>query len=818
MKLIRVLPLLPLIVFFIAPVSLPLPAIAQNTSATVSYVYLGKEFSDIDEIILRIKSLDEANYSPLNELLSHIENGFFLAPYDSVIDALHYAKTILQSNYATLNPDQSAQLFTDFEFLMRKILNGELTVDTQLLETTKFIRVGNDDLITRTPHVRTLIINEKLNVLGKSLFYGHILTKKGIHVMGKLKVDKTAKFRKNVTISGTLSGTDASMESLSVTDLTVINCMDNLCVDNLSVVTATIDNITFTTSPSFTDLIVDCDLTVGCNISINDSTSAAVGNIIKNGAPFIHDFGASNTFVGINAGNFTATGFNNTVMGINALSSNTSGYNNTVMGSNAMQNNITGYQNIAIGQAALLNNSIGTDNTAVGNAALASNTIGINNTALGSGALNNNNIGSYNTAVGHAALEFNTTGFQNVAVGQQALLFNTTGFYNTAVGQGAMLFNTTGNANSAVGTGALVNNTIGVQNSALGYSALSSNITGGSSTAIGYLALNLNIVDGNTAVGALTLSANTTGFNNTAVGLAALENNSIAPNNVAIGAFALQSNTLGNQNTGVGASALTNNTIGSSNTAVGNATLASNTTGFNNTAVGNGSLASNTIGIQNSAIGVFALQNNTMGTNNTAVGQSALTMCLSGNNNIAVGTNAASALTSSESNDIYIGNSGVMGESNAIRIGTLSTQTTCFIQGINGVTTGLSAIPVLVDGNGQLGTISSSSRFKHTIVDMDEASANIYKLRPVTFAYNQDASETRQYGLIAEEVEKVFPEIVVNDENGEPFTVQYHVLPVLLLNEIQKQHNELLNHTTLITQLEQLVQTFAERLNALEAN
>jgi endosialidase-like protein len=95
---------------------------------------------------------------------------------------------------------------------------------------------------------------------------------------------------------------------------------------------------------------------------------------------------------------------------------------------------------------------------------------------------------------------------------------------------------------------------------------------------------------------------------------------------------------------------------------------------------------------------------------------------------------------------------------------------------------------------------------------------NIYKLRPVTFAYNQDASETRQYGLIAEEVEKVFPEIVVNDENGQPFTVQYHVLPVLLLNEIQKQHNELLNHTTLITQLEQLAQTFAERLNALEAN
>ena len=123
--------------------------------------------------------------------------------------------------------------------------------------------------------------------------------------------------------------------------------------------------------------------------------------------------------------------------------------------------------------------------------------------------------------------------------------------------------------------------------------------------------------------------------------------------------------------------------------------------------------------------------------------------------------------------------------SNTIRIG--ASQTDCYIAGINGVTIVAGAVPVVIGSTGQLGTVSSSRRFKHDISSMDDDSANILKLDPVTFVYNSDDFNTKQYGLIAEEVNEVFPDIVVRDENGNPYTVQYHVLPVLLLNEMKTQ-------------------------------
>jgi Chaperone of endosialidase len=159
-------------------------------------------------------------------------------------------------------------------------------------------------------------------------------------------------------------------------------------------------------------------------------------------------------------------------------------------------------------------------------------------------------------------------------------------------------------------------------------------------------------------------------------------------------------------------------------------------------------------------------------------------------------------------NNIYIANNGT-DESGAIRVGTLGTHTTCFIQGINGVTTGLAAIPVLVDGNGQLGTVSSSIRFKHDIAEMGDDSEIIYQLNPVTFVFNNDSSETKQYGLIAEEVEQVFPAIVVRDPNGNPVTIQYQVLPVLLLNELIKQRE-------LIEWQNMIIENMNNRLMVLE--
>jgi len=167
------------------------------------------------------------------------------------------------------------------------------------------------------------------------------------------------------------------------------------------------------------------------------------------------------------------------------------------------------------------------------------------------------------------------------------------------------------------------------------------------------------------------------------------------------------------------------------------------------------------------------------------LGSSTLGALVSGNNNIAIGGNAGGTLTTGSGNIYIDASAAVAAEATTTRIGT--AQTRAFMAGIRGVTTGVAnAIAVLIDSAGQLGTASSTRRVKHNIKDMGNDSAAIYQLRPVSFVYNSDNSETKQYGLIAEEASEVFPDIVVVDEDGQPETVQYHVLPALLLNEVQK--------------------------------
>ena len=211
-----------------------------------------------------------------------------------------------------------------------------------------------------------------------------------------------------------------------------------------------------------------------------------------------------------------------------------------------------------------------------------------------------------------------------------------------------------------------------------------------------------------------------------------------------------------------------------------------NFTGVDNTAVGRGALADNQ-GDENVAVGADALSNNTVGDGNTALGTGTLINFTTGDNNVAIGRDAGNVLVTG-SNNIYILNAGAgAAESNAIRIGTLGVHTTAtFIQGISGATTSLVAVPVLVDALGQLGTISSSITRKHNIRDMEDASEAIYGLRPVTFVYNDDASERTRYGLIAEEVAEIMPDLVARDENDQPYTVLYQDLPVMTLNELQK--------------------------------
>jgi hypothetical protein len=427
---------------------------------------------------------------------------------------IHDAKKVYL-NHKALNSNQIEQIHTTVSSVIDAVTSGKLTIDIQTV-LTGTMRDLSFDQDNELPRAQTLKIREKLYALESAKFFEDVEFKDEVTFEDKVK------FKKNVVIGGTLTVADA---------------------------------------------IIDCDLTVGCNINMNDSISPAIGNILKDGNPFIHNFGSDNTFVGMNAGNFTMSGDSNTGFGTFTLTSNASGV------------------------------------------------------------------------------------------------------LNTASGVVALASNTTGSVNTAYGSIALVSNISGVANTAIGFISMPSNISG----------------SGNTAVGIASL---------------------------------------------------TNNTFGDDNTAIGAGALSTNTTG---------------------------------------------------SGNVALGINAGNALATGD-NNIYIANAGIASESGIIRIGTNGTHAAAFMAGVRGVTTGVAdAITVLIDSNGQLGTISSSRRFKHNIQDMNTDSANIYQLHPVTFAYNGDASEAKQYGLIAEEVDAIFPEIVAHDADGQPYTVQYHVLPVLLLNEVQKQ-------------------------------
>ena len=260
--------------------------------------------------------------------------------------------------------------------------------------------------------------------------------------------------------------------------------------------------------------------------------------------------------------------------------------------------------------------------------------------------------------------------------------------------------------------------------------------------------------------------------------------------NTAEGEDALFSLTTGSNNTGIGFDALFNNTSGSDNTAVGTVALFSNTTGSSNTVNGDSALFYNTTGSQNTAIGFQALFFNRTGNDNTVNGVLALANNATGSNNIALGNSAGINLTTG-SNNIYIGNPGNHGESGKIRIGTIGTQMATFLAGISGVTVP-DGVGVIVGANGKLGTVLSSERFKDEVKPMDKASEAILALQPVTFRYKHDLDPEGipQFGLVAEQVEKVNPDLVARDEQGKPYSVRYEAVNAMLLNEFLKEHRK----------------------------
>jgi hypothetical protein len=321
----------------------------------------------------------------------------------------------------------------------------------------------------------------------------------------------------------------------------------------------------------------------------------------------------------------------------------------------------------------------------------------------------------------------------------------------------------------------------------------------GGNTAEGQDAL-LHLTTGvhNTAVGFLSLKTDTTGSYNTAIGSGTLMANSV-DGNTATGTFALLNNTTGRSNTANGALALFSNTTGPFNTAVGYYALFSNIRGCCNTAFGIRALFSNT-GNSNTAIGSYALSSDTIGDVNTAIGDFALERldAPGADNNIALGYFAGGNVFNGI-NDIFIGNIGEDNDQNTIRIGNQVTVTdlrgvdhnrhvATYIAGISEA--GVSGAPVLVSADGQLGVALSAVRFKEAIKPIDTASEAIFALNPVTFRYKEqfDPKRVPQFGLVAEEVEKVNPDLVRRDPDGKLQTVRYDAVNAMLLNEFLKEH------------------------------
>ena len=373
---------------------------------------------------------------------------------------------------------------------------------------------------------------------------------------------------------------------------------------------------------------------------------------------------------------------------------------------------------------------------------------------------------------GHAACPEVCDGNSNTGLGNAALSSLTTGQDNTAVGEATLGSDDTGSENTAIGQFALATNHDGSWNTACGVQALSANASGQYNTAHGYAALALNTASNNTAIGFEALSQNNTGGYNTAAGTLALSANQNGGVNVANGYSALQANISGFYNVALGGFALGNNSGGSYNVATGANALYYNKSS-NNTATGH-----------------QALQNNTTGGNNVALGYQAGENLTTGSNNIVIGAG-------------LLGNSA---DANITRIGK-TTQKKVFIGGISGKTVA-SGVGVIINSSGQLGTVQSSARFKDDIKPMDKASEAILKLKPVTFHYKEelDPDKIPQFGLIAEQVEKINPDLVVRDEDGKVTTVRYEAVNAMLLNEFLKEH----------AQVEELKSTLAHQQQQIE--
>jgi len=517
--------------------------------------------------------------------------------------------------------------------------------------------------------------------------------------------------------------------------------------------------------------------------------------------------------VGNACGNLAAGGFN-TGLGVTAFNDLAGGVSNVAIGFGALFSSTTGSNNVAIGRAALAAGNQ-SQNTGIGfqageNLGTSSNNICIGYQVMGFNGDNNCiRIGDTTTGTANNTTRIGTNGTQtaayiagidNVNLGTLTVVTESADQLGTATlvaGTGIIITTTTANeiiisasgggggassfptdSGTATPSGGVLNIIAGLSSQNCGSTV---EFTGAGNT----VELNVTDVNNNTIIGKGAGNGAITGFgDNTCIGMgvaASLSN----------GAF----------NTAVGFQSLNNLGSGQSNVAIGYRSMFNSTTGFTNVAIGRQSAQ---------------FMN---GQNNTVIGDLALNLTTNGDNNIVIGASAgANYHNSNESNNILIANAGVLGESNVIRIGTEGTQTAAYMAGIFGETVDLgTGIPVFVDNGGKLGTILSSARYKENIEDMDDYSSDIMQLRPVTFNYKNQSPDVTSVGLIAEEVEEILPQLVIYNKDGQPETVKYQDLPVLLLNELQKLTKKYEFEKSIQDQaIEKLMQKVAELEKKLE--
>lgn len=827
----------------------------------VHYDYLGRELSDLYEVIRRISALEDKTHSPIVELQNHIEDGFSIGLHDAVLQALEYAERVIEEHAHELNPEEVDEITTTLDTVIHQAVNQALNINTKnvlpqvdvaeemvyrsglrnndgcspcSITPVKVVKVRSGlEVFGNARFKKNVEIDGKLKVYGKSVFKDEVtfkddvVFKDDVYIEGDLTVDGTVTFNGPIegltiidvvieNLSATdifvenLSAIDANIQNLTVTDLTVLSCMDSLCVNELSV----------------NDIIISSCIDSLCvnNLSVVDETVS--------GTLSVNDAIINNATI-------------DTLSATDAVIENLSAIDVFIQSLSATDAVI---QNLSVTDLVVLScmDSLCVNELSVGEIIITSCIDAVCITDLSVVDLTVSGTASINDAIINNAtidtLSATDAVIQNLSVTDLVVLscMDSLCVNNLSVGDIVILscldslcVNDLSVVDLTVSGTASINDAI-INNATIDtLSATDAVIENLSVTDLVVIdciddlcVVNLSVTDivvGSVSVCDLTVTCDifmndstspaignvfkagnrfihNFGTDNTFVGVNAGNFTTAGAENVGIGRNALFSNTTGFNDTAVGAFSMNTNTIGADNSAFGAFSLVNNIQGNQNVALGSFALATNTTGIGNTAVGFQSGFSLATGDNNTFIGNNSALFLANGFTNVIIGYNSGLSLTAGDDN-IYIANPGVVSETGIIRIGTPATHTAAFMQGVFGSAVGGTGIGVFVDAAGQLGTVVSSQRFKHDIQDMGSRSEDIYKLRPVTFVYNNDETESMQYGLIAEEVDQVLPVLVVQDEEGKPYTVRYHLLPQMLLNELQKMHTIVQEQALMINEL-----------------